>query len=757
MGVFLRRFIQNGIKQEYSSELKLNIRIANVLNVIFILLVIPYILIYFDYGKVVWLTSILILIHLISLVFIHFHLHKTGRFILSVNTGFSVLLIASMTFISDATDGMAPKIRMLGGVAVPFVVFSLKEKKYIIAAIMLNLLFIFSFNYLNNILNLDEVNKNLDTPGLRNLSIIIASLMLIITFFYYKTIIAKKTDSLARINFDLKNKNEELITIGEELRQNNEELLSLKEEVQRQLNTIKERENQLNTITNAISDAIILINNEGNIVFWNKGAEQIFGYLKEEVLNKDLHNIIAATQYREKAYKNFAQFKISGKGNALNKTIEVEAVRSTGTKFPVELYITPIQIKGQWNAVGIVRDITSRKQTELALKKSEEKFKTVFNSSYAGISILTQDGIHIDTNPNCEKIHGYTRKELLGRRFRDFSHPDDIKQAVKATKMLLTGTKDKVELELRLFHKITKEIVWIYAVLTKYTPIKNKKNTDILVVFQDITKQKSTEKELRRKNKLIKLAHKNIKDSIEYARTIQQSLLVNKTIIDTFLDNYFILFKPKEKVSGDFYYINRINKYLIIAIADCTGHGVPGAFLTMLGITYLHDIVRNEIIDNPGDALNALRERFKVTFKEFGHNNPNGMDIALCAINMETHTMQYAGAFNPLIIIRNDELIEYKATRNPIGYFPVEKPFVTHNIQLQNNDTIYLYTDGFQDQLGGEEDHKFMTKIFKNLLLSMHKLPINAQKYKLEETLKEWQGNNEQTDDILIFGMKWNT
>jgi len=144
--------------------------------------------------------------------------------------------------------------------------------------------------------------------------------------------------------------------------------------------------------------------------------------------------------------------------------------------------------------------------------------------------------------------------------------------------------------------------------------------------------------------KQIEISHKNITDSIDYAKTIQDALLTRKKLIDSYLDNYFLLYKPKEHIGGDFYYFNKIDKYIIFAAADCTGHSVPGAFITILGITYLHEIVKLKEIDNPGKALNLLRERFKRTFIEFGTENNNGLDIALCEINTETNVLQYAGA-----------------------------------------------------------------------------------------------------------------
>ncbi len=279
-------------------------------------------------------------------------------------------------------------------------------------------------------------------------------------------------------------------------------------------------------------------------------------------------------------------------------------------------------------------------------------------------------------------------------------------------------------------------------------------NRENIRITEKNNKLKQTYAELHKSNKKIKEAHKDITDNIKYAKTIQNALLTSKELIDSYFNDYFLLFKPKDQVSGDFYYINKINNNLIFAVADCTGHGVPGGFLTILGITYLHEIVRKEDIQNVGDALNLLRQRIKNTFKAFGSENYNGMDIAICAINQKTNILQYSGAYNPLWIIRNDKLTEYKATRNPIGFYPKEISFIPKEIQLQNNDIIYLFTDGYPDQINNE-NKKFSKRQLKDVFLEIHTMPLNKQKKHLVKNLKHWRQKQIQIDDITILGIKW--
>ena len=251
---------------------------------------------------------------------------------------------------------------------------------------------------------------------------------------------------------------------------------------------------------------------------------------------------------------------------------------------------------------------------------------------------------------------------------------------------------------------------------------------------------------------------KHLNDSINYSKYIQDSLLP----LDSFMDenipgDYFVYYQPKETIGGDFYYANKIGDYLILAVADCTGHGVPGALITMLGISFLNDIVDRNLVEDTGEALNMLRERIKTTFRSYGDNlqNKNGLDISLCAINLKTNIMQYSGAFNPLFIIRDKELIEYKATRNPIGYYPVEKDFSKTEIQLHKEDVIYLFSDGYPDQVGGPNNRKFSKRQFKDFLIEIHTYPIVKQEVFVDKIMQKWMGNNKQVDDITLMGIKW--
>lgn len=264
-------------------------------------------------------------------------------------------------------------------------------------------------------------------------------------------------------------------------------------------------------------------------------------------------------------------------------------------------------------------------------------------------------------------------------------------------------------------------------------------------------------------------------DSINYAQRIQAAVLPHKSFLDEVMPEYFILYKPRDIVSGDFYWIREIRNYLVVVAADCTGHGVPGAFMSMLGIAMLNDIVGKSRFDRPGEILDRLRKKVKDTLTQEGkdHEQKDGMDMALAIIDRENLEVQFAGAFNPLYLIRDkrnlqpEEFVEYsvldskahqlfevKADRQPIAIHEVETEFTTRELQLKKGDTFYLFSDGFADQIGGPRAKKFLTRNFKKYLLEIQDFSMEEQHQMLDGTLEKWRTGYEQVDDILVLGIR---
>lgn len=264
-------------------------------------------------------------------------------------------------------------------------------------------------------------------------------------------------------------------------------------------------------------------------------------------------------------------------------------------------------------------------------------------------------------------------------------------------------------------------------------------------------------KEVVEKNEKLEVAYHEIKDSINYARRIQEAMSPSTATIAKVIPQSFVLCKSKDIVSGDFYWFAQKGDESIIAAVDCTGHGVPGAFMTVIGNSLLNQIVNIGNVSSPAEILNQLDEKVLETFRHEGDYDTNdGMDISICSYNKKTNSIKFAGAKRPLYLFRNDVCEEIKGDAFPIGSFQYEfkKIFTEHTISLLPGDTMYLFSDGYQDQFG-VKGRKFMKRRFRELLMELQPDSMETQRQKLEENIELWKGNAGQTDDILVIGLRF--
>ena len=250
----------------------------------------------------------------------------------------------------------------------------------------------------------------------------------------------------------------------------------------------------------------------------------------------------------------------------------------------------------------------------------------------------------------------------------------------------------------------------------------------------------------------LELKSQEILDSINYAKRIQSAILPSGKVVKEYLNESFILYKPKDIVAGDFYWLEQKGKLVLFAAADCTGHGVPGAMVSVICNNGLNRSVREYGLTDPGEILNKTREIVIQEFEKSEEEVKDGMDIGLCSL--EGNTLKYAGANNPLWIIRNGEVVETKADKQPIGKFDQLKAFTTHTFELQKGDSFYLFSDGYIDQFGGAKGKKFKSKAFKEVLLSIQDKSMEEQKKILDQKFESWRGKLEQLDDVCIIGVK---
>lgn len=256
----------------------------------------------------------------------------------------------------------------------------------------------------------------------------------------------------------------------------------------------------------------------------------------------------------------------------------------------------------------------------------------------------------------------------------------------------------------------------------------------------------------------IEARHNELRNSIRYAQRIQNAALPDYGVLEGQVKEYFIFWKPREIVSGDFYWFKVVDNKLVVAAVDCTGHGVPGAFMSMLGMAFLNEIVSEQRTTQPAEVLEEMRRSVKIALQQRGasQEQKDGMDMALCVLDLSTLGVQYAGAYNPMLWLHNGELNEIKATRSPIAIYHKERPFEQHSLQMQPGDSFYIFSDGFSDQFGGEKGDKFKIGRFREMILSLHteNLPMEEQGQRMQTIFDQWKGEHAQVDDVLVIGIR---
>lgn len=272
----------------------------------------------------------------------------------------------------------------------------------------------------------------------------------------------------------------------------------------------------------------------------------------------------------------------------------------------------------------------------------------------------------------------------------------------------------------------------------------------------EVVRQKE---EIQKQSEQIAELYEQVKDSILYAKRIQEAILPSKEEIDTALKNSMVLFRPKDIVSGDFYWFSQKGDRAIIAAADCTGHGVPGALMSMIGSSLLNEIVNEKGIVKPADILLALKHGVIKALNKHpsADQTKDGMDIAICSIPRNGNVIEFAGANNPLWMVRDGEIIDYRGDRQPVGIYGdnLDTPYTNHEVEVQPGDAVYIFSDGYADQFGGENGKKFKYSQFKKVLLDIKDRTMSEQRDILNNIIEEWMGDEEQIDDILVVGIRF--
>ena len=377
----------------------------------------------------------------------------------------------------------------------------------------------------------------------------------------------------------------------------------------------------------------------------------------------------------------------------------------------------------------------------------------VATSGQQGLEIMEQNEIHL-------VITDQRMAEMTGVEFLEkvmFLYPDCMR-------MIMTGFSDMDA----IIQAINKGNIYRYIAkpwnreelkitIDSAFEVYNLKSQNKHLIEDLKEANLNLEQKVKERTRQIEQQSRNITDSIHYASRIQTALMLPSEELDRLLPSHFILNKPKDIVSGDYYWVSHKDNRIIVAVADCTGHGVPGAFMSIMGINLLNEIVSKTGALRANEVLNELRDHLITSLGQTGHRYEakDGMEMALCVVDMESKQLQFSGAFRPMYLLRNEELIETKGDRMPIGIYNEEEvSFTNKEIQIQDNDVFYLFTDGYVDQIGGPNKKTFKSRNFKKLLKDIYQSPLKEQKAILEKEHKTWRSDMEQIDDIMIMGVK---
>lgn len=426
-------------------------------------------------------------------------------------------------------------------------------------------------------------------------------------------------------------------------------------------------------------------------------------------------------------------------------------------------------------AIELAKEINAMPEENLAANTLMEAYKKLGNNKkameYADIYITTKDSMF-----NKEKTKALTEMQVKYEAEKKQLQIEKMeKQKLLDQKTIEVQQAQNRKQLIIIFSSIAGFIIVLVFSIIILRMFRQKREANILLAQQneEIKQQKekiSAQRDLATNQRDLIIEQKQeLTDSIHYAYRIQSAVIPSDEYISFLLSDYFILYKPRDIVSGDFYWLGKYGNKIVILAADCTGHGVPGAFMSMLGVAFLNEIINKENITSPADILNNLRDYIIKALKQKGKRgeSKDGMDVAAITIDTENNKLEYSGANNPLYIVKskkmkdeselNDELeglTEIKPNKQPVAIYEKMVPFTNHEINLQKNDTIYIFSDGYADQFGGPKGKKYKYKPFKRLLLENINKPMKQQKEILDKTFEDWKGELEQIDDVLVLGIK---
>jgi PAS domain S-box-containing protein len=542
---------------------------------------------------------------------------------------------------------------------------------------------------------------------------------------------------------ELKEKQEVLRQNAEEMQATQEELKRSNQKLEEQIEEVNRTQKRMQLLLENASEVITIYEEDESIRYISPSVESILGYGQKEMIGKsDIDKV--KPDDREIFRGLFEKLK----GNPDEKaTVQYEYRAKDGTFIWIES--TGTNCMSNQAIHGYIlnsRDITERRRAEQE-QRMRSKMQALSENSLDLITRLEGDSISY-INPVIEEYTGQKPSFFLNRKVQETELDTSILEGWLKVVEAVNATNEKASAEMDFPSTMGSRIMQVNAI-----PEFDEANKleSVLVVSHDITERKMIELEIQNKNK-------KITESINYAKRIQNAILPNNRVINRALPDSFILYKPRDVVSGDFPWFVQVKDEIFIAAVDCTGHGVPGALLSLIGYFLLNDIVRSRKITEPGKILDMLDEGVTTTLRQDEDaTTKDGMDIALCKINVAKREVEYAGAHRPLYIMKDGVMNEVKGNKFPIGggIFKNQTNFTNTKIKLGEGDSIYFSSDGFPDQFGGNDGRKFGPRRVREIIEQVHRMNMAEAMVRFDEEWESWRGPTKHTDDVLLIGIKF--
>jgi PAS domain S-box-containing protein len=550
---------------------------------------------------------------------------------------------------------------------------------------------------------------------------------------------------------------EELQENEEQLRQNAEEMRSTQEELQKsyvqlegQIAEVENAQKRLNSLLENSSEIIIIYDESLSLMYQSPSVKKILGYSPEEMSHGKYFDRL--TRKGEQEIRNMFKHLMENPLEVL--TIQYTYMKKDGQKIFLET--TGRNLLHDAAIKGILlnsQDVTERKRAEKE-ERMKSKMQSLSENSLDLILRLSLQGHFFYANPIVEDYFGTEARMVINKTIDELPMDSELHDYFKATLKQLKQKPEKLNHEIKVPIKLGEKIIFRIMSLDAIPEYNENELETVLFVGHDITEAKRIELEIQEKNK-------KIEDSINYAQRIQSSILPDNKLIRDFFPKSFIYYKPRDVVSGDFPWFFQHGENIYIAAVDCTGHGVPGAMLSFIGYFLLNNIVDNDKDLNAGEICDRLHNGVRVTLKQDREDasGRDGMDIALCKINIKKKELHYAGAHRPLMLLRKGELQEYKGDRKAIGGIPLgnkaEQPFTDYVINILSGDKIYFFSDGLPDQLGGLEHKKYSPGRIRSIITENMGFSMTQYYEHFVQDFDDWKGENKQIDDVLLIGIEF--